>query len=200
MTRTPAGWLSDPRAYRLWQRPFAQAKLAPVARHNDLATVRRVLDVGCGPGTNAPRFAGLDYVGIDISPEYIDYARREYGGRFEVADVRHDPLPAGTFDFILVNSLLHHLDTNEVNTLLAKLSERLDAGGHVHVLDLVLPEHRCPARLLARWDRGDHPRPWGDWEAILSKSFDPVLLEPYSLPRRGPTLWNMVYFKGTRKM
>jgi SAM-dependent methyltransferase len=183
----------------LWQRPFARAKLFPVARHNDLATVRRVLDVGCGPGTNARQFDGIDYTGIDISRKYVDYARRTYGGRFEVADVRLDPLPAGTFDFILVNSLLHHIETREVYTILAKLSECLDADGHVHVLDLVLPERRGPARLLAHWDRGDHPRPWREWEALLSKSFEPVLFEPYSLPRRGPTLWSMVYFKGKRR-
>ena len=30
-------------AYRLWQAPFAEQKLAPVFAHNDLSTVRRVL-------------------------------------------------------------------------------------------------------------------------------------------------------------
>ena len=39
-------------AYRLWQAPFAEKKLEPLRRHNDLSTIRRVLDVGCGPGTN----------------------------------------------------------------------------------------------------------------------------------------------------
>jgi hypothetical protein len=35
--------------YRLWQAPFAEAKLAPVLANNDITTARRVLDVGCGP-------------------------------------------------------------------------------------------------------------------------------------------------------
>lgn len=197
--RTPATWLNDPRAYRLWQRPFAEAKLAPIARHNDLSAVRRVLDVGCGPGTNAPRFAGRDYLGLDISPAYIEDARRRYGNQFEIADVRFDPIPEGPFDFILVNSLLHHITTTDVRRILAKLAERLEVGGHVHVLDLVLPDHAGPARLLARWDRGDHPRPLAEWQALLSDAFEPVLFQPYRLPGRGPTLWQMVYFKGARK-
>jgi SAM-dependent methyltransferase len=191
--------LNDPRAYRVWQRPFARAKLAPAARHNDLAAARRVLDVGCGPGTNAGEFPGADYLGLDASPAYVDYARRTYDRRFEVVDVCRDPLPAGMFDFVLVNSLLHHLPTPDVRELLAKLADRLDVDGHVHVLDLVLPERAGPARLLARWDRGDHPRRLEEWRALLSASFEPVLIEPYALPGRGPALWRMVYFKGRRR-
>ena len=37
-------------AYRLWQAPFAEKKLAPLFQHNKLAAARRVLDVGCGCG------------------------------------------------------------------------------------------------------------------------------------------------------
>jgi SAM-dependent methyltransferase len=199
LLRAPASWLNDPRAYRVWQGPFARAKLAPVVRHNDLAAARRVLDVGCGPGTNAPQFAGADYLGLDLSPAYVDYARRRYGRRFAVVDVCRDPLPAGSFDFVLVNSLLHHLPTPDVRALLAGLSDRLATGGHVHVLDLVLPDRAGPARLLARWDRGDHPRPLEEWRTLLSAPFEPVVFEPYALPGRGPALWEMVYFKGRRR-
>jgi hypothetical protein len=53
--------------------------------------------------------------------------------------------------------------------------------------------------LLARWDRGDFPRPLKVWEELFSEALGPVVFEPYALPSRGPTLWNMVYFKGQRK-
>ena len=55
--------MENPHAYRLWQAPFAEPKFAPVLAHNDLSRVRRVLDVGCGPGTNTHHFAGADYLG-----------------------------------------------------------------------------------------------------------------------------------------
>ena len=42
--------------YSLWQAPFAAEKLAPLLAHNDLGRVRRVLDVGCGPGMNTHLF------------------------------------------------------------------------------------------------------------------------------------------------
>ncbi len=186
--------------YRLWQMPFAERKLAPVLRHNDLSAARRVLDVGCGPGTNAAHFAYADYVGLDNNPEYIAWARQRHRGRFLVADVCRETSLAGSgFDFVLVNSVFHHIATPSVRTILAHLAGLLTDGGHVHILDLIMPERPGLPRLLARWDRGEFPRPLPEWQALFSEAFEPVLLEPYPLALAGLTLWNMVYFKGRRK-
>src|SRR5260370_6319198 len=96
-------------AYRLWQAPFAEDKFRPVLASNDMREVQRVLDVGCGPGTNAHHFADASYTGIDLNPAYIEYARQHHQGNFVTADAttyRVDPVQH--FDFILVNSFLHH--------------------------------------------------------------------------------------------
>ena len=191
--------LSHPSVYRLWQRPFADSKLAPFWQHSGDAVDVRVLDVGCGPGTNTRHFAQCTYLGIDISPQYIDAARRMYGDHFAVVNVVKNEIPgAATFDLILVNSLLHHIDTPGVHHILQALSPRLADDGAVHILDVVQPEHPGLAQLLARWDRGDFIRPLGEWKRLFESAFEPVVFEPYSLPARGVTLWNMVYFKGTR--
>lgn len=187
-------------AYRLWQAPFAERKLAPVRRHNDLRAVRRVLDVGCGPGTNARHFLEMDYLGVDMNPDYVAWARRRYGDRFAVADVtRTETIPGAEFDCILVNSLFHHVDDAGTRRILAHLATLLTPDGHVHILDLVMPERPSVARLLARWDRGDYPRPLEAWRAMFSEAFEPVLFEPYPLGIGALPLWHMVYFKGMRK-
>jgi SAM-dependent methyltransferase len=194
------GVLEHPAVYRLWQGPFVDSKLAPLRRHNDLANVGSVLDVGCGPGTNAALFEGLDYLGVDLSPEYVEYARRRYGDRFAVVDVRSDSLPGhDRFDFILVNSLLHHLDTPTVRSTLRAVANRLNDDGHVHVVDLELPESASIPRRLALWDRGEFPRPLGEWHELFTEFFEPVVFEPFPVPARGPALWRMVYFKGRLK-
>lgn len=184
-------------AYRLWQVPFTEKKFAPILAHNDLRRVRRVLDVACGPGTNSHYFAHADYLGIDLNERYIRDARRRHRMNFAVADARtYTAAPGARFDFILVNSFFHHLDTPDALGTLSHLADLLAEGGHVHILDLVLPEHRSLAWLLARCDRGQFARPLGEWREILGGVFEPVVFEPYALTGLGKVLWNMVYFKG----
>lgn len=187
-------------AYRLWQAPFAERKLKPVRRHTDFSTIRRVLDVGCGPGTNTRHFAHADYLGLDINARYITAARRLYRREFIVTDVRNYDSPAGAkFDFILVNSFFHHIDLDGTRRILSHLRTLLTDDGHIHILDLILPESPGLPRSLARWDRGDYPRSLDEWRQIFGEAFEPVVVEPYPLGLLGVTLWSMVYFKGRRR-
>ncbi len=188
--------LELPVVYRAWQAPFAEAKLAPLFRHNDISRVRRVLDVGCGPGTNAPHFRATEYLGLDINAAYVEQARRRYGMRFEVADVTRWQVRDGTFDFILVNSFFHHVRDEDSERILGHLATLLTDDGRIHVLDLVLPPDPSPARVLARLDRGDHPRPLEAWRALLRRHFREEVFEPYDLGVPGVPLWKMLYFRG----
>lgn len=186
--------------YSLWQAPFAAAKLAPMLAHNDMGSARRVLDVGCGPATNTHLFAHADYLGIDINPDYIKHARRKHNRRFVVADATtFDDLGAAGFDFILINSFLHHTDTPSTNKILHRLQSRLSADGHIHLLEPVSPGDRAIARFLASRDRGKYLRPLAAWREFFDQHLDIVVFEPYPLGVLGATLWNMVYCKGRAK-
>jgi SAM-dependent methyltransferase len=201
--------LEHPAVYTAWQAPFVSQKFAPVERHLAHLQVRRVLDVGCGPGTNAPPFAGADYVGMDINEEYLAIARAKYGGRFVQADLATAEGPSvswssatssssnlpslGTFDTILVNSFLHHLPDQAVMRLLHQLQRLLDPDGRVHILELVVPERRSLAKVMARLDRGRYARPLATWRTLFTAHFDPLEFEPYQI---GGGLWAMVYFQG----
>jgi len=184
-------------AYRLWQAPFRAEKFAPILAHNDMTRIGRVLDVGCGPGTNTQYFAHGDYIGIDMNAKYIEDARRRFGRTFIVADVtRYSVTPSERFDFILLNSLLHHIDSSGVQGLLAQLAGLLTKDGHIHIVDLVLPERASVARFLARADRGKYARPLLKWRAIFGEFFSEEVFEPFTLRRLDCELWQLVYFKG----
>ena len=186
--------------YRLWMAPFAEARLAPVLANNDLTEVRRILDVGCGPGINTSHFLLKEYLGIDFNRAYIDYAVQRYGPRFVVADVTTLRLGSeGRFDFVLMNSLLHHLDDREVHRLLKHVGTLLADDGHVHIVELVLPRSAWLPRFLAQIDRGKYPRSLERWEMLLGEVFDLKLCQPFSLTKFGLQLWNLVYFKGRLK-
>jgi SAM-dependent methyltransferase len=184
--------MEQPWVYRLWQAPFADRKFEPVQRH--LGRPRRVLDVGCGPGTNAPRFRDAEYVGIDINEHYLEVGRARHPGLFVQADLSTADLSyLGKFDVILVNSFLHHLSDEGVAHVLTRIPNLLGTDGRVHILELVLPDESNLARLMARLDRGRYARTVDEWKAIFAQHFEPVLAEPYML---GKWLWAMLYFQG----
>jgi len=167
-------------------------------RHNDLSRPGRVLDIGCGPGTNARYFQGADYVGVDFNPEYIRNAQARYPGmKFVAADAtRYEP--AERFDFILLNSLLHHLDDVQVAAVLSTARSKLAPNGHVHIIELLTSRRALPGA-LARMDRGKHARPLGRWKELFTHHFVEELNEPFTVGLAGISMWELVYFKGGSK-
>ena len=102
--------------------------------------------------------------------------------QFAVVDVVNDPIPGpDEFDLIIVNSLLHHIDTPGVRQTLEKLSGRLAGEREVHILDVVWPENRGAAHMLAGWDRGEFIRPLGEWRELFASVFELEHFEPYPL-------------------
>ena len=183
--------------YSLWQGPFAKAKFAPILTEVNLNSVRNVLDVGCGPGTNTALFSGTDYLGVDINPRYIESAKTKFKRDFLVADVTtYEDVPEEKFDFILLNSFLHHVDDASTNAILARMHLWVSADGHIHILELVYPPKASVSQFLAKADRGKFPRPLDHWRSLFERHLKIERFEPYPLKAFGVTLWNMVYCKG----
>lgn len=83
-----------------------------------LVTGNNILDVGCGPGTfvNELTQRGFNATGIDLTPKFISFARKNYQGKFLVADAVKLPFESKTFDTVFVRSVLEHLD-NDIKAL-----------------------------------------------------------------------------------
>lgn len=81
---------------------------------------KKVLDVGCGLGTDTSRFAanGADVTAIDIAPRAIELAQKNFAwrgltGRFEVMDGEAMTLPDNSFDFVYCHTVLHFTQSPE---------------------------------------------------------------------------------------
>jgi 2-polyprenyl-3-methyl-5-hydroxy-6-metoxy-1,4-benzoquinol methylase len=80
---------------------------------------KTLCDFGCGVGTNSCQFAlaGHEVVGFDISPDNVELAREKARldkvsdrVQFVVADATDTTLPPGSFDMVVAQGILHHID------------------------------------------------------------------------------------------
>jgi SAM-dependent methyltransferase len=192
--------LEQPLLFNLSQIPFTQQKFERILKHTDLKKARHILDIGCGAGSNTSHFVHADYLGIDINEKYIHTARRRYKRRFSVADVaRSRELLQGSYDFVLINSFLHHIDEDAAIRILKRAAELLETDGYVHSIEVVLPEEPGIPRWLAKLDRGRFPRPLSRWRQIFESQLETVVFEPFSIRFIGINIMDMVYFKGRAK-
>ncbi len=88
-----------------------------------------ILEVGCGAGQDGTALsqAGLDYVGVDLTPESVQHCR-QLGLTAEVASVLDLPFPDDTFEAGWTMSTLMHLAHNDLEQALAECARVLRPG------------------------------------------------------------------------
>lgn len=106
----------------------------------DCPETKTALDAGCGSGrySYALKLLGLkNIVGIDFSAKNIEIAQSKIDSRqvdgveFRVGDVTDIPFDGESFDFILSNGVLHHVD-KDYDLLLSELRRVLKPGGNAY--------------------------------------------------------------------
>lgn len=102
---------------------------------------KTILDVGCGSGRYALRFAqaGATVTGIDLTPEMISVAQRKAGVaiNFICGDILGADLPPSSFDIIFSSLAVTHIQ--DLSVLLGKLQSALLPNGKIVISDI----HPC---------------------------------------------------------
>lgn len=131
----------------------------------------KVLDIGCGPGDLSCHVAAEDYTGIDISDEYIQFAKTHRKGEFHVMTADRVGELKKPFDLALMFGVFHHLNDDEVRTTLRGIEQVLRPTGHFTLLEAVWPTHSwdLPGYFIRRMDRGKFVRDSQTWQRLLGE-------------------------------
>jgi ubiquinone/menaquinone biosynthesis C-methylase UbiE len=100
---------------------------------------QRVLEIGCGLGTDGSQFAkaGAHYTGVDLTEAAVDLARRRFEmfnlpGDFKVADAEQLDFPDNSFDIVYSHGVLHH--TPDTAGAVREVHRVLRPGGRALVM------------------------------------------------------------------
>ena len=114
-----------------WHIPTA----ADFANSNNL----RVLEIGCGLGTDGAQFAkaGANYTGIDLTQAAVELAKRRFElfqlpGTFRIADAERLDFPNNSFDLVYSHGVLHH--TPDTAGAIREIHRVLRPGGRAVVM------------------------------------------------------------------
>lgn len=95
-----------------------------------------VLDAGCGPGhlTAHLRSIGVNALGVDLTPEFVDHAQAAYPEvRFRVGSMNDLPEADGAFVGVLAWYSLIHMPPDVIDTALRELRRVTVSGGTIVV-------------------------------------------------------------------
>jgi len=99
----------------------------------------RVLEIGCGLGTDGAQFAkaGADYTGVDLTEAAIELARKRFEierlpGEFRVADGENLDFADSSFDLVYSHGVLHH--TPDTARAVQEIHRVLKPGGRAIVM------------------------------------------------------------------
>ena len=137
MVYSCAYWTSDAPSYGLAD--AQRDKLDLICRKLDLHPGMRLLDVGCGWGSlalYAAQHYGVDVVGITLSAEQADYARKQVAETGMTAHVEirvqdYRDVDDGPFDAIASIGMAEHVGTGPYAEYASILFRQLRAGGRL---------------------------------------------------------------------
>jgi SAM-dependent methyltransferase len=99
----------------------------------------RVLEIGCGMGTDGAQFAkaGANYTGIDLTDAAVELARKRFQvsglkGEFRVADAERLDFPDASLDLVYSHGVLHH--TPDIEAAVREIHRVLKPGGRAMVM------------------------------------------------------------------
>jgi len=107
------GWLATPEVHDL--------QVKPINKLLETAKIRDMIEVGCASGHLASRIDGIEYIGLDKNPTFLDMSRRRNPTKkFYQEDIRNLP-GKWSADLVVCFAVLKHFHLTEWRSIFANV-------------------------------------------------------------------------------
>ena len=194
--QTDAGllrWLKVPTLYNVFQSAVGGNALRRkiIQNHVRAKAGDKVIDIGCGSAQALQCLSDVEYLGFDINPDYIAFARRTDGskGIFVTGDTRslQDDSRFKSADIVIAIGVLHHLDDREAADCIQFAYNSLRSGGRFITHDACwVPNQGACSRYIMSKDRGRNIRTEQEYRELAAKVLKNVNTWVNTTPMRIP--------------
>lgn len=173
----------SPRLYHWIVRPkwFVKLSTSNITRNFKFDNCS-VLDFGCGIGIISSLFAKEYYLGIDIDGERIKYAERIFPNyNFYVFEEQKLPVTDNTIEYILINSVLHHIDSEAVSPYIKEFFRVLKPNGKIIISEPYLKKGSLRNYLMRFLDKGKYIRYENEYLDFFNENnYETKVIKKYS--------------------
>jgi SAM-dependent methyltransferase len=174
-------WLKVPFLYNAFQGTVGGNALRRrvIQNHVRAQPGDKIIDIGCGPARALLCLPDVEYLGVDINPDYIAFAKRMYGskGTFVVGDTRclRSDSRFKDADIVMAVSVLHHLDDKDAEDCIRFAYDSLKRGGRLICHDACwIPNQGALSKYIMSHDRGRNIRTEQQYRELAAKVFGNV--------------------------
>ncbi|MBU1148686.1 class I SAM-dependent methyltransferase, partial [Patescibacteria group bacterium] len=156
----------------------------------------KVLDFGCGTGSNSWIFPVENYLGADVDRERIKFAKKIYPS-YQFAVINNNTIPANdkSFDFICIFATIHHIPDSSFKEYLKQFKRILKDQGKVIVIEPVLLEkHKLVNLVMNNFDAGKFIRSEQEYLNIFNLDFSVTIHNKF----RKFLLYNEIFFSAEK--
>ena len=186
-------WLRVPFLYNLFQEAAGAnaVRRARIRNHVRPKVGDKLIDIGCGTAQILQCLPEVEYLGLDINPQYIASAKRTHGskGTFVVGDAQslRDDSRFKDADIVMAIAVLHHLDDQDAVQCIRFAYDALKMSGRFICLEPCwVPNQGALSRFVMANDRGRNIRTEQQYRELSTRVFRNVTARVDTNPARIP--------------
>jgi ubiquinone/menaquinone biosynthesis C-methylase UbiE len=134
---------------------------------------KKVLDFGCGTGSNSFIFESKDYLGVDVDESRINFANKAFP-QYTFKVIKDNTLPTedNSLDYICIFAVIHHIPDNIFQEYIKEFKRVLKTDGKIVIIEPVLSDsHKFSNWFMKTFDAGEYIRYEEEYKKLLEKDF-----------------------------